>query len=126
MTPAVVISAPAECTRRASSRSIHSPDSLVSRPTTNRRGRPERADPPMARTSAPPRRATVSRSRGYSPAFPRTPSVPNSRWAISHEPEPVGLLDRHVNDGGNNGAYAKGRRRCHLGAEIVYAKTGTV
>ena len=33
-----VISAPAECTPRASSRSIHSPDSRVSRPTTNRSG----------------------------------------------------------------------------------------
>ena len=57
----------------ASSRSIQAPDSRVSRPERKRAGdaRP--------RASAPPRRRMVGRSSGYSPAFPRTPSVPKRR-----------------------------------------------
>ena len=64
MTPAVVISAPAECTPRASSRSIQSPDSRVSRPTRNFNARAGASGPAMARTRAAPSLATVSWSSG--------------------------------------------------------------
>ena len=63
---------------RASSRSIHSPDSRVSRPATKRTGTAGLSCR-RARTSAAPSRRTVGGSSGYSPALPRTPSVPNSR-----------------------------------------------
>jgi len=61
MTPAVEIAAPSACTPRASSRSIQSPDSRVSRPMMKRSARPAvAASPRIARTSAAPSRATVS------------------------------------------------------------------
>ena len=66
ITPAVVIAAPSECTPRASSRSIHSPDSRVSRPIDEPQRRrlrlavARRAGERIARTSAAPSRATVS------------------------------------------------------------------
>jgi hypothetical protein len=75
MTPALVTVAPADPAPLASSRSIHSPDSRVSRPTIIWSGASATR---IARTSAAPRRATVCRSSGYSPARPRTPSVPKS------------------------------------------------
>src|SRR5687768_18534467 len=63
----------------ASSRSIHAPDSRVSRPERNFTG----ASPcRRARTSAAPMRRTVGASRGNSPALPRTPSVPNRRAIV--------------------------------------------
>src|SRR3954454_1439628 len=60
----------------ASSASIHDPDSRVSRPT---RIRGDAVPCGSARTTAAPSRRTVGGSRGYCPAFARTPSVPNSR-----------------------------------------------
>src|SRR3954464_723964 len=75
-TPALVTTAPSPVAPYASSASIHSPDSRVSRPT-NTRGEPVRCG--NARTSAAPSRRIVWRSSGYRPAVPRTPSVPNRR-----------------------------------------------
>ena len=72
---ATVTVAPADAAPRASSRSIHSPDSRVSRPTTIDGGCAARA----SRTIAAPSRATVGGSSGQTPATPRTPSVPKSR-----------------------------------------------
>src|SRR5688572_12656207 len=74
----------------ASSRSIQDPDSRVSRPAKNLTaealspGRPWRPSSRCrnARTSAPPMRRTVGTSSGYSPALPRTPSVPNNRAIV--------------------------------------------
>ena len=66
ITPALVIAAPSAWTPRPSSRSIQSPDSRVSRPMMNRSGRsaspaaPSPVEGRIARTSAAPRRATVS------------------------------------------------------------------
>jgi hypothetical protein len=62
ITPALVTVAPSEPAPRASSSSIHVPDSRVSRPTTKRSGRSPsacRIDGRIARTSAAPSRATV-------------------------------------------------------------------
>src|SRR2546426_11633231 len=76
MMPALASVAPWLCTPWASSRSIHVPDSRVSRPARNRTVMsPCRS----VRTSAAPNRRTVTASSGQCPAFPRTPSVPNSR-----------------------------------------------
>ena len=75
MTPALTTDAPAAAAPMARSRSIGSPDSRVSRPTSRR------ISPPVggsAFTSAMPRRRTVRVSSGGAPARPRTPSVPNS------------------------------------------------
>src|SRR5688572_9364604 len=82
----------------ASSRSIQAPDSRVSWRARNRtwsdpRAVKARAAVPgrNARASAAPSRRIVGMSRGYWPALPRTPSVPNSR--------PMALLldtDPHV------------------------------
>ncbi len=66
--------APWLATPRASACSIQSPDSRVSRPTSTRPA-PRCGS---TRTSAAPRRVTVTGSRGGVPATPRTPSVPNS------------------------------------------------
>ena len=82
MMPAPVNDASSLLMPNASSRSIHAPDSRVSRPD-KKRGRPSplaRAESrASARASAAPSRRTVGGSRGYVPALPRTPSVPNRR-----------------------------------------------
>src|SRR5688572_12679838 len=76
MIPALIRVPPWLLTPNASSRSIQPPDSRVSRPARNRTGSsPCRS----ARARAPPIRRTVAGSSGYSPALPRTPSVPNNR-----------------------------------------------
>src|SRR5437764_2762679 len=117
ITPADVMAAPSACTPRPSSRSIHSPDSRVSRPMMNRRG-PERSsdEARSARTSAAPSRAIVSWSRGYSPALPRTPSVPKSRCI---------LLDCDQNDGRIDGDDTEACCRIHLNPKIVPAGSQT-
>src|SRR5262249_33873741 len=71
----LVMSAPSPAAPYASSASIQSPDSRVSRPTSRCGVALARGS---ARTSAAPSRRTVARSSGYSPATPRTPSVPKS------------------------------------------------
>src|SRR6185295_12866201 len=76
MTPALVTAAPSPVAPCASSASIHEPDSRVSRPT---RIRGDCVPCGRARTTAAPSRRTVAWSRGWWPARPRTPSVPNSR-----------------------------------------------
>src|SRR4029079_342552 len=73
---ALVTMAPSPTAPAASSASIQSPDSRVSRPT---RKRGDAVSFGSARTSAAPSRRTVDGSSGYWPATPRTPSVPNSR-----------------------------------------------
>ncbi len=73
--PALVTSAPSPHNPRARARSIQSPDSRVSRPTSTRIVCPADSRP---RTSAAPTRATVSSLSGASPALPRMPSVPNN------------------------------------------------
>src|SRR5687767_9369004 len=103
---------PSDLTPRASSRSIHSPDSLVSRPTTKRRLDAEAID----RTSAAPSRATVSWSSGYSPAVPRTPSVPKSRDMNL-------LFDNDVDDGWVEGRDAEVLGRINLDSKIVVARS---
>jgi hypothetical protein len=75
MTPAETSEPPAALMPRPSSRSIHGPDSRVSRPRMNRAREPAG----RARTSAAPRRAIVGGSSGRCPAAPRIPSVPNRR-----------------------------------------------
>ena len=72
-TPALTTVAPLLVNPRASSSSIHVPDSRVSRPMTNLG-----VEPGMAWTNAAPTRATVSLSSGALPALPRIPSVPNN------------------------------------------------
>jgi hypothetical protein len=69
-----LIAAPAAAAPRANARSMIGPDSRVSCPTSSRSGFAREAD--RTRTSAQPRRATVSSSSGGRPARPRTPSVP--------------------------------------------------
>ncbi len=81
-TPALVTTAPSPEAPCASSASIHPPDSRVSRPTSSRGAAPAALSPLVcgsARTSEAPSRRTVGGSRGYCPAAPRTPSVPNNR-----------------------------------------------
>src|SRR5688572_24956475 len=114
MTPPLVRCPPAEPIPRASSRSIHSPDSRVSRPTMNRTS-PAGRWWERVRTSAAPSRATVSCSSGYSPALPRTPSVPKSL--------DMGLLDRDLDDGGLGGADAEALRGIELDLKIVLARS---
>ena len=86
MTPALARVPPSLAIPAASSRSIHSPDSRVSRPARKRTpGEPW----PRARASAAPSRRMVGTSRGYWPALPRTPSVPNNRpIALLSNPNP--------------------------------------
>src|SRR5882672_2916854 len=106
MIPAPVSDPPWLLMPKASSRSIHAPDSRVSRPERNRVGWPC----PSARASAPPRRRTVGGSSGYAPALPRTPSVPNSR-ATHHHP----LSDSHFDFGGFQAHHADARGRDDAG-----------
>src|SRR5262245_6962373 len=108
--PALVTSAPSPDAPWASSASIQSPHSRVSRPIRSWTRRSAacpaeasakadpaeasaKADPAEAlakaeRTSAAPRRRTVGGSSGYSPAWPRTPSVPNSRVRLFATADP--------------------------------------
>src|SRR5918996_3402359 len=79
ITPALVSVPPSLVMPAASSRSIQAPDSRVSRPARKRTlPEPDRS----ARVSAAPSRRIVGMSRGYWPALPRTPSVPNSRAMV--------------------------------------------
>ena len=101
-TPALTTVAPSLVSPRASSSSIHVPDSRVSRPMTNRRDDAGDDDPRgdnallsavalgaeaervsiIALTIAAPTRDTVGRSSGAVPALPRMPSVPNSFMVV--------------------------------------------
>ena len=129
MTPAVVISAPAECTPRASSRSIHSPDSRVSRPTTNRSGRPVAVEPPhRAHQRAAEARDGLVVERIFSRLSANAVSAKQSMGHLNELEirRDLRLLDRHVDDGGIDGADAEGLRRVHLDAKIVSAGTQTV
>ena len=113
-TPAVATSAPSLAAPWASSASIQSPDSRVSRPMSSLGGLTRRGN---TRTSAPPRRRTVDRSSGATPATPRTPSVPNKRGTVKSV---SGTGDTHLDsvgyDAGNRGV---GRRINVDGEEIL-------
>src|SRR5687768_646716 len=104
--PALVSVPPWLAMPNASSRSIHDPDSRVSRPARKRTAAGPVAPVPVtaadsARVSAAPMRRIVGMSSGYSPAVPRTPSVPNNRpmdllgnadphvrWLDAHDADP--------------------------------------
>ena len=75
MTPADTTSPPAVRTPRARARSIHGPDSRVSRPMRILEPSPLRS---RSSTRAVPSRAMVGGSSGNVPATARTPSVPKS------------------------------------------------
>src|SRR5688500_14279739 len=128
MIPALVKLPPSLIMPAASSRSIHSPDSRMSRPARKRTrlvAWPEAASPPgrfapygaSARVSAAPSRRIVGMSSGYWPALPRTPSVPNSR--------PITLLfnrDPHVRRLDFDDAHTGGRDDFHRQLERAGAK----
>src|SRR5437762_8449000 len=78
-TPALVTVAPSPDAPCASSASIQTPDSRVSRPTSSRGAS---APDGSARTKAAPSRRTVGGSSGWRPAIPRTPSVPKRRGIV--------------------------------------------
>src|SRR5215470_11561624 len=95
-TPALVTCAPSPAAPCASSASIQAPDSRVSRPT-----RILGDDEPCgsARTTAAPSRRTVDGSSGNSPAFPRTPSVPNNRVTVDVFWSVFDTADSHLHHG---------------------------
>src|SRR4051812_26278825 len=74
--PALSQTAPTAPAPEKKASEIHGPDSLVSRPITTRGLRPSCSAILVA--SECPILVIVARSKGYSPATPRTPSVPNN------------------------------------------------
>ena len=120
-----MISPPAECTPRASSRSIHSPDSRVSRPTRNR----SRAGPVGRRHRTDERRAeprdglVVERVVAGLAANAVSAEQSMGHESIREWPRVAVSLDGYVDHGWIDGADPEALGLVDLDAEIVPAGT---
>src|SRR5215813_2681646 len=91
------------------------PDSRVSRPISSRG---DSVPCGSARTSAAPSRQTVGGSKGWTPATPRTPSVPNNRGTLASL---FATRNPHVNHGRLDVRDAGVARRIRVDGQLVLA-----